>query len=521
MSVTVTCECGHVTELAGDDQPEATTTVRSHVCPACGRPLAAPTSSGKRVFQQLWRSQVSPPPSAPSLASSPDDSVAIESVTPETSAPRRSLWEVMRGAVAKPRPAAPEIAVSGASAESDAPAQATDPPAKPKGLWDVMPRTSSASSTVEGTSAEASEAATQSRAHAPTPTTNVELTPEQKYAQAASLAAMTHVASTWQPEREPEPFDEHERAWSWRARVAFTMALLAVVVSGFSVRPEWWWRVPALVIGFVSVVLGLMASSDVRRSRGRLKGRWLARGAVLLGSCGMFLAPIVFARLGEGRREQTARDEVEGRLRRIGQALDQFHNQHGHFPEASIQGRDAHGDRVPMHGWMTPLLPLLGHDPIYRRIDLTQPYDAVGNVSAMQQPIPEFTLPRRQPVRSPRGFALTHFSGVGGQEVREPTGVVHLGMFNDRGPVRRDDFTDGLSQTIIVGEIRDALPPWGEPGNVRSIGDGLNRQFRGFGNAAGTGATFLHADGSVKFYSNKTDLRVLQRLETRDGAEPE
>ena len=117
-------------------------------------------------------------------------------------------------------------------------------------------------------------------------------------------------------------------------------------------------------------------------------------------------------------------------------------------------------------------------------------------------------------VRSPK----LHWNST---TVREPTGLVHLGLFSDGGPVRREQFTDGLSQTIIIGEIRDAFPPWGEPGNVRSIGEGLNRQFRGFGNEAGTGATFLHADGSAKFYSNKTDKRVLQRLETRDGAEPE
>lgn len=354
------------------------------------------------------------------------------------------------------------------------------------------------------------------------PTSTATLTPEKKYAQAASLASMTHVTASWRPEPAEVSFDEDEREWSRRAVTALACAVLTILAAAASYRPEWWWRGPALAVGLIAVVLGFVASADVRRSRGRLKGRWVARSSVLLGAFGMFLAPLVFARLGERQRENVGREEIDWRLRRLGEGLNEFHAQQGHFPEAAIKGRDTHGDTVPMHGWMTPLLPSLGHDAVYRWIDLKQPFDAPVNLSAMQQQIPEYSLPRRKPARSPRGLALTHFSGVGGQDVREPAGLVHFGIFNDSGPVKREQMTDGLSQTIIVGEIRDRdppAPPWGEPGNVRSIGEGLNRQFRGFGNANGTGATFLHADGSVKFYSNKTDRRVLERLETRDGGE--
>jgi hypothetical protein len=75
------------------------------------------------------------------------------------------------------------------------------------------------------------------------------------------------------------------------------------------------------------------------------------------------------------------------------------------------------------------------------------------------------------------------------------------------------------SPMLIVGEINQSIPAWGEPGNIRSVGEGLNREWHGFGNPDGNGATFLHADGSVKFYSNKVDRRVLEQLSTRDGGE--
>lgn len=551
MSVTVTCECGHVTELADHDQPADAAVVVDQLCPACGRPLTTYAPAGKRMFQQLWQSHVGDV-SVPAVPNEPVVAPPVEeSVVAEPSKPRRSLWDVMRGSTVTP------------AAEAPATTEPTADAVKPKGLWGVMQsmtpdESRSSPSTLlplreggrrpdEGPHDErrlpANSASMEVDRHAvphpdPLPNgegerpthesqtlpTTAELTLEQKYAQAASLASMTHVATSWQPEPAEEPFAEDEREWSRRAVTALAFAVLTILVAAASYRPEWWWRGLALSSGLVAVLLGFVASADVRRSRGRLNGLWVARLSVLLGAFGMFLAPLVFARLGERQRENAGREEIDWRLRRLREGLDQFHAQQGHFPEAAIKGRDAHGDNVPMHGWMTPLLPMLGHDAVYRRIDLKQPFDAPVNLPAMQQPIPEFSLPRRKPVRSPRGFALTHFAGAGGQDVREPAGLVHFGMLNDSGPVKREQMTDGLSQTIIIGEIRDRdppAPPWGEPGNVRSIGEGLNRQFRGFGNANGTGATFLHADGSVKFYSNKTDRRVLERLETRDGGERE
>ena len=548
MSVTVTCECGHVTELADPDQPADATVVAEMACAACGRSLTGYAPAGKRMFQQLWQSHVgeASPPAIPVVVPPVEESVAAE-----PSKPRLSLWDVMRGPTVTP------------AAENPATTEPTGDTVKPKGLWGVMQSTPTVESRDpspallplgeagrrpdEGPRDERrslvnvnSMDVDRHAGHHPGPLPKgegdqpthelqtsprtAELTLEQRYAQAASLASMTHVAASWQPEPTETPFDEDEREWSRHAVTALACAVLTVLAAAASFRPEWWWRGPALVTGLVAVLLGFVAAADVRRSRGRLKGLRVARSSVLLGAFGMFLAPLVFARLGERQRENAGREEIHWRLRRIGEGLNQFHAQQGHFPEAALKGRDGHGDNVPMHGWMTPLLPFVGQDAVYRRIDLRQSFDAAANMPVMQQQIPEFSLPRRTPSRSPRGFALTHFAGVGGQDVREPAGLVHLGLFNDGGPVKREQFTDGSSQTMIVGEIRDrdpTPPPWGEPGNVRSIGEGLNRQFRGFGNANGSGATFLHADGSVKFYSNKTDRRVLQRLETRDGGELE
>ena len=93
----------------------------------------------------------------------------------------------------------------------------------------------------------------------------------------------------------------------------------------------------------------------------------------------------------------------------------------------------------------------------------------------------------------------------------------NLGIFERSSNVSRDDVTDGLSQTLVAGEIPEGFRPWGEPGNWRAIGERLCQVSEGFGNTEGTGALFLRADGSVQFYSKSVSADVLKRLGTRDG----
>jgi hypothetical protein len=307
-------------------------------------------------------------------------------------------------------------------------------------------------------------------------------------------------------------------AWSRRAVTASLCGIGTLLLALLSLWPGWLLRVPALFAGLIASWLGLLADSEVRGSRGRQRGRLLAWTGIAFGTAGMFLAPTLLARWGNEWRENVGREVISSRLRNISQALERHHDQHGHYPSATLMS-DGNPNGAPLHGWMTPLLPHLGQAALFAQIDLARPFDAPANQTPMQTIVPEFTIPGRLPLRNQRGFGSTHFAGVGGSDIREPAGLVHLGLFDERETVRREAIIDGRSQTLIVGEIAADFPPWGQPGNIRSIGKGLNRQAHGFGNAAGTGAMFLHADGSARFYSKNIDHRVLQQLETRDGAE--
>jgi hypothetical protein len=205
-------------------------------------------------------------------------------------------------------------------------------------------------------------------------------------------------------------------------------------------------------------------------------------------------------------------------LKTIGGALDAHHEEKGAFPPGGVFEVDRGGRMRGYHGWMTFLLPYLGEQPLFRSIRLNRPWDDQANREPLSRDVSAFFASggSREKVRG--RYGVTHFSAVGGEADAESESA-HIGLFGVNSAVTRDDVTDGLSQTLAAGEIATELPAWGEPENWRTIGRGLNRDANGFGNHDRSGACFLMADGSVRFFSNKTSPQVLERLSTRDAGD--
>jgi hypothetical protein len=88
----------------------------------------------------------------------------------------------------------------------------------------------------------------------------------------------------------------------------------------------------------------------------------------------------------------------------------------------------------------------------------------------------------------------------------------------DFGPaVAFEDIKDGLATTLLIGEIRDELPPWGKPGNSRDPALGINKSPKGFGGTFYNGCLFAMADGSVRHISETVDTKVIEALGTPAG----
>lgn len=315
------------------------------------------------------------------------------------------------------------------------------------------------------------------------------------------------------PEGAGAKFCEQSRAAIWSA----LLGLLSVPVSVVAIYPNLWSRFPPSVLGFSALLLGFLAQGETPRSRQKHRGAYLTYVGIASGLFGMFAGPLIYAPLD--LYGQLCNSYTEQHLRQISLATEAYLQQHQSYPSGGVyRMQENGGDPEPMHGWMTLLLPHLPEGQMLaRQIDLSKPYFDPANQSAMSQSLPTFLAAGGPSALVQGKFGPTHFAGVGGVVRLSDGSVAHAGVFDINSETTRDEVIDGLSQTLMAGEISHQYPAWGEPHNWRQIGKGLNRDPEGFGNARHTGAMFLMTDGSVRFILNKVDMKVLEAMSTRDG----
>ncbi|APW63163.1 DUF1559 domain-containing protein [Paludisphaera borealis] len=123
-------------------------------------------------------------------------------------------------------------------------------------------------------------------------------------------------------------------------------------------------------------------------------------------------------------------------------------------------------------------------------------------------------------------------------DVEAPIDVNNSGVFFRNSRIRFDDVTDGLSQTLFIGEVaepsslgwmsgsRATLRNTGHPINdeqvpsIQSKDVPLPPQFvGGFGSKHTGGAIFAFGDGSVRFLNESIDPAVLRLLGNRSDGE--
>ncbi|NQT15332.1 MAG: DUF1559 domain-containing protein, partial [Planctomycetes bacterium] len=189
-------------------------------------------------------------------------------------------------------------------------------------------------------------------------------------------------------------------------------------------------------------------------------------------------------------------------LKQIGLGLLHYEADHETFPAGGTFNEYAE----MQHGWMTMMLPNIDRGDL--EIDFSVPWDHPNNREALQTRLFLFENPA---VRDPHpsyleGYAPAHYAAnshvLGGDR--------RMGI---------SDVTDGLSNTILAGEIVEGFKPWGHPFNWRDPTLGLNVP-GGFGSPRlDRVILFAMADGRVRKVSPDVDPSVLRALATPAGGE--
>ncbi len=226
---------------------------------------------------------------------------------------------------------------------------------------------------------------------------------------------------------------------------------------------------------------------------------------VLISVMGLFVCGGVMVALllpaVQAAREAARRMQCSNNLKQLALAMHNYHDTYKSFPPAYTvddQGK-------PLHSWRTLLLPFLESSPLYAQIDLNEPWNSPKNQAFNQMVIPTFRCPSE-----PNPAVCSYVVIVGPKAV-----------FQGSTPVSMPSITDGLSNTILIVEVRGNAHSWMEPVDL----DATKMQYliNGGPNDPGSshpgGVMVSLADGSVQFINQSVDKTLLQSLITIDGNE--
>lgn len=221
-------------------------------------------------------------------------------------------------------------------------------------------------------------------------------------------------------------------------------------------------------------------------------------------------------------REAARRTMCQNNLRQIGLALNHHHAALSELPVGCVEWRSFIAPNARQLAWSAYLLPYLEQDPIFQSLDFSQPFDSVANTEAATIRLPVYLCPSAATGDSADRPGRCDYGGIYGERISGPNHPPKGTMLIDQ-PVKFRDITDGLSQTLVVGEDTG----WGDGQwiNGRNIFDqafAINHA-PDFENDLRSnhlnGVNVLFVDGHVRFLANETSLELLASICTRAGGE--
>ena len=267
----------------------------------------------------------------------------------------------------------------------------------------------------------------------------------------------------------------------------------------------------------------------------------------------------------QAARESARSMQCKNNLKQLGLALHNYTSAHKRLPSGYISRFTSTGvDTGPGWGWAAMLLPQLEQNAAYQAIDFLSGIETPANAVARVVNFPVFLCPSDDAFKSwparqydpVTGARLGVICDVGSSNyvgmfgISEP-GVDGEGVFFRNSRVSFAEITDGLSQTIGIGErshrlgeatwtgsvtgallagdpsdgIGQLIPEHGSgmvlghSGERHGPGDPHSDANQFYSRHAGGGVHFLFMDGHVSFLSSNFDYRTYLALSTRAGGE--
>jgi prepilin-type N-terminal cleavage/methylation domain-containing protein/prepilin-type processing-associated H-X9-DG protein len=274
--------------------------------------------------------------------------------------------------------------------------------------------------------------------------------------------------------------------------------------------------------------------------------------SIVVGIIGILIALLLPAI--QSAREQARRAQCTNNLLQLGIAMGNYASTHSVLPPGVVN------DKGPIvsqpvgyhHAWTVQILPFIGQDNVYRRFDLVDSVYAPSNETARSVMISTFLCPSVW-------FRIgTNYVGCH-HDVEAPVAADNHGVLYLNSHIRFDDITDGLSQTVLMGESiwnESELLSWasGTRATLRNTGSPLNGPsplsalypytarlteaekraelarmiaegvipagfVGGFSSAHPGGGNFAFCDGAVRFIKQTVQQRVYQLVGNRADGE--
>lgn len=197
-------------------------------------------------------------------------------------------------------------------------------------------------------------------------------------------------------------------------------------------------------------------------------------------------------------REAARRTQSRNHLKQIGLAAHNFLAENRHFPPRNTVEDTQPGEAV--HSWTTDMLPFLDQGALHQSIQYAQPWNDPANKLPFGTVVPVLINPSNPttPIDA-GGYAVSHYAA-------------NSHVMSDQNHLDIRDITDGTSNTILAGDVKEGAKPWGDPSNHRDPAQGLNSGPATFGSYHTGVVHFLMADGSVQAISVDINPETLKRL---------